>query len=316
MATMTKTTHSVIRYDGREVADHTMDVADLAPALLALADLMKMANLYANGDRAGLRVKVNANLEQHCFELNIQLVMSIWEQAKLLLDDENVKSAKDIAEWVGIISSSGLSLFGLVRLLRGKKVQNVTVVRIDDGRNKVEITVEGMSAPIVIEQHVYELYANPEARKKVVDVMRPLRLDGYETLEFFEGDEQVFRITEDEVPESDLSDLPEVIPQNVHISAIRATVRIRKAAYEGGSKWTLMYKRAIDAPIDDAEWLAAFQTNRVEAPPGSSLDVEMKETYITNDLGEVVGDPSYRITKVYGVQPPPVQTRLEFRDER
>lgn len=319
---MTKHITSIIRYDGPALADHSMDVADLAPALLALSDLLKIANAYANGDRAGVRVKVNADLEQKCFQLNIELAQTLWEQAKSLLGDEDVVAAQNLAAWVGIIRDAtvtavagGWSLFKLIKFLRGRQVESVTVIKIEDGRNIVEIRVEGEADAIQIAQQVYELYANPEARKKAVDVMAPLRTDGYETLEFDQGDDNVFRIRADEVPERGLADLPEVIPQNVHTSSIRTGVRIRKAAYEGSAKWTLMYKRAIDAPILDAEWLGQFQTNKVSAPPGSSLDVDLKETYITNELGELIGEPTYEVTKVYGVTKPPAQSRLDFRDE-
>lgn len=307
---------SVIRYDGPALADHSMDVADLAPALLALSDLLKIANTYVNGDRAGVKVKVNADLDQHCFELSLDLAMTIWEQAKLLLDDEDVIAAERIAAWVGIIGGgASWSLFKLIKFLRGKEVENVTVIKIDDGKNMVEIIVRGEVDPIVIEQQVYELYANPEARKKAVEVMAPLRTEGYETLEFDQGKDQVFRISKSEVPEKGLEELPEVIPQNVHTSNIRTGVRIRKAAYEGSAKWTVMYKRAIEAPIKDEDWLAKFQADKVSAPPGSSLEVDLKETYITNDLGEVVGDPTYEILKVYNVVPRPTQTWLDFRDD-
>ena len=69
---MSKHVISTIRYDGPALSDRSMDVAELAPALLALSDLLKIANTYANGDRAGVKVKVNADLEQHCFELNLR----------------------------------------------------------------------------------------------------------------------------------------------------------------------------------------------------------------------------------------------------
>jgi len=312
---MTRQVHSIIRYDGPALSDHSMDVAELAPALLALSDLVKLANAYANGDRAGVKIKVNADLEQHCFELNLQLVMTIWEQAKLLLADEDVRSAAEIANWIGLISGGGVSLFKLIIWLRGRTVVSTTVVRVEDGKNVVEIRVEGESQPAVIAQQVYELYANVEARKKALEVMRPLRLDGYETLEFKQDGTDVFRMTEADLPANDLSDLPEVIPQNVNKSAIRTNVRIRKAAYEGRAKWTLMYKRAIEAPIDHADWLELFQSNKVNAPPGSSLDVDLEETYITNELGEAIGEPTYRVIHVHGVIPPAVQTKLDFRDD-
>jgi hypothetical protein len=39
-----------IRYDGSALSEHGMDVADLAPALFALGDLVKRANASINGD--------------------------------------------------------------------------------------------------------------------------------------------------------------------------------------------------------------------------------------------------------------------------
>jgi hypothetical protein len=87
-------------------------------------------------------------------------------------------------------------------------------------------------------------------------------------------------------------------------------VRIRKPAYEGGSKWTLVYKRAIEAAIEDKEWLAAFQNNTVSAPPRSALEVEMEERIVTDNNGEQIEEPVYTVTKVYRVTPPAEQIGL------
>lgn len=76
-----------------------------------------------------------------------------------------------------------------------------------------------------------------------------------------------------------------------------------------------MYKKAIEAAIKDEEWLSQFQSDKVPAPPGSSLEVDLKETYITNDMGELIGDPTYEILKVHGVTQKPTQSRMDFRDE-
>jgi hypothetical protein len=105
-----------------------------------------------------------------------------------------------------------------------------------------------------------------------------LREDGYETLEFYEKDDVFVKFDKGDVPEVDGSDMPEVVPQNVHKSTIRAGVKIRKPAYEGKSRWTLMYKRAIDASFDDEIWLGKFQAGTESAPPGSYLDVDLEET--------------------------------------
>jgi len=314
---MSDNIHTRIKFDGPALEGKSMDVAHLAPALLALSDLVKTANAYANDERAGIKVFVNADLEQKCFELNIELVLTIWEQAKLLIADERVIAAKEIAEWIGLIAgSAGGGTFGLYKLIkniRGRKITSVTVLKAQDGKSSVEIQVEGDHDPIKVSKAVYELYANHQIRKKAIDVLAPLREEGYESLEFYEGDDIYVAFETDDVPAADGADMPEVIPQNLHTSKIRTGVRIRKAAYEGTSKWTLVYKRAIDASIDDVEWLTKFQNSLEPAPPGSSLDVDLEESYVTNDHGEIIGDPSYRVIKVHGVSKPLEQQTLEFK---
>ena len=137
-----------------------------------------------------------------------------------------------------------------------------------------------------------------------------MRNEGYELLQFYGKDRVFVEFTKEDVPEEDGADLPQVTPQNLNVSNIRAKVRIRKAAYEGTSKWTLVYKSAVEASIEDTEWLERFQSGQEFAPPGSYLDVDLNEAYITNENGEIVGEPSYRVVKVHGVVLPPEQLVL------
>src|SRR5690348_6821595 len=104
---------TVIRYDGPALADHEMDVAELAPALLALASLIQTANHKFNGDRASVRVVVNADTEQQCFQIKIKLIQDFLQMARGFLDGD-MATIKDICEWVGIIGGGTLSLFKLI----------------------------------------------------------------------------------------------------------------------------------------------------------------------------------------------------------
>lgn len=312
-----KRVHTTIKYDGPALADKSMDVVHLAPALLALSDLVKDANRYANGDRAAARVFVNADVEQKCFELDVSVALTIWEQAKLLIADDRVRTAKEILEWIGLVGAPTIGLYQLIKRLRGKKVANVIVLRVKDGDNLVEIKIEGEGEPMQVAQAVYELYANVATRQKAIAVLAPLREDGYDSLEFYEKDGVFVHFDAGDVPEADGSDLPEVIPQNVHISTIRSNVKIRRAVYEGRARWTVMYQKAREVPFDGPAivWLDAFQRGEIQAPPGSYLDVDLEENYVTNDLGEIVGEPNYKIVAVHGVHKIHEQPRLDFKDD-
>ena len=76
---MSKHVTTTIRYDGPALAGHEMDVQDLAPALLALAEIAQIANRKFNGDRASLKVLVNADVEQQCFMLDLSMIQSLIE---------------------------------------------------------------------------------------------------------------------------------------------------------------------------------------------------------------------------------------------
>ena len=143
-----------------------MDVSHLAPALLSLSDVVKAANLLANGEKAGIKILVNANLEQKCFELDIELVLTAWEKAKWLIEDKDIATAKEIAEWIGLVLGPPFGLFQLIKWLRGKKIVSVTDVKLAGGRNSVQIRVEGQSDPISVAKTAYELYSNIITRRK------------------------------------------------------------------------------------------------------------------------------------------------------
>ena len=123
------------------------------------------------------------------------------------------------------------------------------------------------------------------------------------------------KFTKEDAPQIDCGDCPEVIPENIVKSAIWTTVRIRKPAYEGLSKWTLVYRKALEASIEDIEWLNKFQNNQVQAPPGTSLEVELEETIIIDQRGEAIEEPTYTVKKVHGTVPPPHQMKFLEDDD-
>ena len=229
-----KNIKTTIKFDGPALKDRAMDVGHLAPSLLALSDLVKATNYLINGERAKIRILVNADLEQKCFELNLEIVQTIWEQAKTLLADEDIKSAKELLGWIGIssIPAVGYSLYRLIEKLRGKEIESVTVIKILEKGNLLEIKVRGEVDPLQVTETVYKLYNDRNIRQKALDFLGPLREEGYDSLKVYQDEEVFTEFLKDDIPVADGSDLPEVVVQNQKISMITADVRIRKAAYE------------------------------------------------------------------------------------
>ena len=167
-------------------------------------------------------------------------------------------------------------------------------------------------------QPVYQLAQEQKAVEKAKAVLRPLEKSGYETLAFLEGETEVFEVSKSEaegigeLPSQPLSDIP-----SESTSQIRGQVRIKSAQYEGDAQWAFLWNgRAINAAMvgSAAEWVGAFQENRVAAPPNSILDVSMIETAQLDDQGLIIGKASYQVQEVHSVTPPPTQIGLFFDD--
>ena len=309
---MSKHVHTTIRYDGPALSGHDMDVQDLAPALLALADLIQISNRIINKEQADIKVLVNTDVEQRCFTLDISLVQSLLTQAKDLLGDDHVKTAKDIAEWVGIFGGGSIGLFQLLKFLRSSKQPGSPLHIQNEGSGNIIITGSGNT--INIPEQVNQLGREPTVIAKAKAVIRPLEKEGYETLTFLDGERKVFEVTKAEaldimqLQSQPFTDLP-----TESVSRVQGQVRIKSAQYEGSAQWALLWQgRAINAEMIDnaADWVDRFQRNKISAPPNSILDVSMVETAQLDAQGMILGKPSYQVLDVHSVTPPPSQIGL------
>ena len=80
-----KNSHNfMLKYDGAALADSTMDVAQLAPALISLSDALAGLNNIANQDNAKVSLQVRA-LNKGCFIVDLQLAQDFINQIGTLL---------------------------------------------------------------------------------------------------------------------------------------------------------------------------------------------------------------------------------------
>ena len=175
-----------IRYDGADLAGHQMDVSDLAPSLLRLSELYQIANKRFNGDRASIKVLISTDIEHQCFQFDIQVVQSLWDQAKHLLGDDKIASAKEIGKWFGLIGKGGVSVYGLFKFLKWLKERNVDAaeLKVESGPNTTTITVTGDNSSITVHSQTLELSKDQNVLKNVQTVVKPITKDGYDSVEF------------------------------------------------------------------------------------------------------------------------------------
>ncbi|MBC6415942.1 MAG: hypothetical protein GDA46_06085 [Bdellovibrionales bacterium] len=302
---------TVIKFDGKKLRNHKMDVSYLAPSLLALSEVFKKANKQFNGENSSLQILVEANIEKNCFELQISFVQTVWENISNLIKNPELTTIKQLLEWILIGTTlgtaTGLSLFKLIGKLKNKEIDKTT---IKENSDEVQIKIKGDNNTMNISKPVFYLYSNKDIRKKAIETQQPLKEEGYDTLEFYDKKIGIYhKIEKKDVPD-DIQQCPDLIQTEILVSKIETTIRIKKPDYEGNSKWTIVYEGLKQVEIADKEWLKKFQTNKIDVPPNSTLKVKIKKSTPIDSEGIPIDNPNYQIIKIHKVILPETQKDL------
>lgn len=311
-----------VRYDGPILKDHRMDVADLAPALLGLSELCKIANQKFNGDKAAVKVLIGTDVEHQCFQVDLHVVQTVWDSTKRILTNDDIASAKDFLEWLGLVGTIGgtacgavVGFFRLLKLINGKKITS-TKVEVKEGRDVVRVTIDGdHNTVILVHPQALALLHDEKAVASAKKVVQPLTQDGYETLEFETNDEVFEKISRDEaaaisaisaasVEESDM-DVPQTL--NVWIS-------VYSPVYDARAKfWRFKFGGAHEYMDISETNIAEVALKRGCAMIDDAYRVELEVTQEHKAGGSITNH--YKIKKVLDFKPArlPYQTDA-FRD--
>jgi len=107
----TKTAREVefsVSYDGDALTQNTMDVRDLAPALLALGQSFERVNSLSNGDRASVSLRIRAT-KPGSFEV-VLFLQQLLEGATDVLSGDMMVSAFVLKEL--LIGGGGRGVIG------------------------------------------------------------------------------------------------------------------------------------------------------------------------------------------------------------
>ncbi len=180
-----------VSYHGKDRKDdHSIDVQILAPALLAFGKLLREANTEINNKKSTTKVMVVSDFEHKCFNINFELLVSLYEQAKSLVSTEQAKNAKDVLEWVGLVtappSTALLSYLGYLRWKNGRKTE-VKSISDKDVNGTVHVTIPGEQSTVHVHNHIYALSQNPAALRATRDALSPLGQEGFDRVDIADG---------------------------------------------------------------------------------------------------------------------------------
>jgi hypothetical protein len=305
---MSDAAETIIRYDGPGLADHEMDIEALAPALLALASLIQLANTEINGDRApALRVVVNANVEQKCFQIKLKAIQTIIAKAKGFFDGDDVATVKTLLEWIGLVGAPTFSLFKVLKMLAVKQPAS-TALTVGDGATVFQITGDVTFNGIPPE--VQKLLQNAEIVDKARGFLKPVEREGYESVSAYDGDgHQAFHVDKAEasaiirLPSPELADVD--VDEDGESTEATGPAWVDTSHFRGTAKWALMWNGVkIDAKMPDG-FLAQFQANDVIVVPNTKLTVKMLIIPKVDENGNPIGATRFEVTDVLKIELPP-----------
>lgn len=258
-------------YDGWALEHHLMDVRDLAPAMIAVNDLLSNANKALNGDKADLNLKVNASFRAGSFGMELHTVVHFLSQIRDMFASDNasaISNAWTILEIVGFVGSAGL--IGLIRFLKGKKP---TKIIDEDGRLKVYLNE---TEYYETDGKVVKLYKNRTIVSDLNKMLEPLEKDGIDS--FFvsrTGDKKDadLAIDESELTYFEYQEIENDLSENI----TETFVQIEAAVFKDNNKWKFDNGGSpINAAILDEEFLRKIDAGELRFGKGDLLKVRLK----------------------------------------
>jgi len=288
MADMSSTSFS-IKYDGPALATHEMDVRELAPALLALSDMIKSANHALFGEKADVQVNVKGSFQGGSFGVDLVAIQTLYEQITSLLAGQSPTAAANlmsILQALGLVGGGGL--IALMKKLRGRKPS-----KIEYQDNKAVLTVldEFTTERLVVDLATGKLWQDKTVRKSLHQVVRPLSQEGIDVFAAGRTLSPEAVVTKEEAEWFPYDDSA----VELNSSVIDQVCAIESVTFKDDNKWKLNNGQTFYAFMEDQDFLKAISDGSVRFGKGDRLRVSMR--IVQQDRGGKL-ETTYHVVKV------------------
>ncbi len=273
---MTQTIEFKISYDGQALQNHSMDVRDLAPSLLALGKLFDEANHILNGEKTSVKLQVRAH-ELGSFEILFELYQSLGNQLSHFLTSDFVISALNLKELILTGTAGVVSLFALIKKLKGKNPDKLT--DLGNGMIRIETANEKIDIPL----NLLRLYQDVAVRQATEEILRPLEKEGIEYFKIKEKNKIVEIIAKEELNSFITPELPD---EKIVVSETEAAYSIVSLAFKEDNKWRLHDGNStISVTISDSEFKEKVDHNVISFAKNDILRCKIKVTQWKTSAG-------------------------------
>lgn len=266
---MNKNIEIKVAFQGALLENNLMDVRDLAPALLALGQLFDEANRVLNGNKTQIKLQVKAH-ETGSFQILFNLSQSFASQISQFLTSDFVIAALNLKELIIGSSTAGVSLFWLIKKLKGSKPDKL----IDLGEGLIRIQFENNTFDVPV--NLLRLYQDLAIRKATEEVLRPLQREGIESFIIKEDDKVIQEVTKTQLP---FFNVPILEDEKIISNESEAAYSIVSLTFKEDNKWRLFDGNStINVNIQDEEFRKKVDQNLIYFSKGDILKCRVKTT--------------------------------------
>lgn len=279
----------LVAFEGAAFEDGEMDVRDLAPALLALGDVIQAANRALNGDRAEASLKVRAT-NRGSFEallsIDVSFLQSIGDMLDAYADNpDRTVAARDLLALIiggGVVvgTTVRISYAGLLfvlKLLRGKKPDRV------ETRADGSAVIIHNHTTIVLDRRTLGLLDDIPTRSAVEKFGEvALQIPGVEAVKFEDasGTEvpSEVRLLKADIPALAMPE-PEPLEPTIETVEREVLLKIVTSAFRDGYKWRFSDggEKPFTAEVEDQGFLNDLIAGAVSLAASDTLRCLVRE---------------------------------------
>jgi hypothetical protein len=221
-----------ISYDGPPVDNGTIDARDLAPALLAFAELVDYSAPIIDQQLPRLTVRVRSGFEKGSFEIFLE-VASLYDKIVTIFASPDAQAFSVLTTVLGIGYNGSKGLFQLILYARGRSPIKTTKVIVEQ-KELTNVIFDGEDA-IDVENKVWALFQNIDVRKAIEKILSPLNEKGFNLFKIRQHGKENLVVTENDARYF----VSPVKREQESISEVETRLIIVAPSFNEGNKWRL-----------------------------------------------------------------------------
>jgi len=283
MQDMSAKVHFSIKFDGPALASHQMDVRELAPALIALSELLEHSNKAAFSESNEVRVNVQGNFKGGSFGVDLIAAQTVAQQLVTLLTGTEATATTNL---MGILGGLGLlggggGVIGLIKWLRGRKPSSI---RTDGDKVVFELVDSEEKETFEVDLIAGKLYQTRVVRQSLARVVKPLEKQGIDVFACSkDGITQTVITSEERVWFDMAASQADVVSNTVRENVL---LQIESAVFKEDNKWRFHDgSNAFFAEIADRAFLDRINAGEERFGKGDVLIADLRIIQSVTDNG-------------------------------